>query len=220
MKSSKEIMAANIQRNMRRLGLSRKELSQALNVPYTTVTDWIHARTYPRIDKIERMANYFGVEKADLVEDPDAHTLAQPTCQIPTYDSVPGTWNTRIPLERKMTGNIVSDVPVLTDLSNRNMTASSVPTVFEITVSDDSMNHARILEGDTVLIRSQSDIKDGQIAAVSVDDEIMLRRVYRDDDRITLTADNPACPPQIFQGEDLARIHILGEAIRLISDII
>ncbi len=35
----------------------------------STFSDWVHARTYPRIDKIEAMSNYFGVSKADLVEE-------------------------------------------------------------------------------------------------------------------------------------------------------
>lgn len=41
----------------------------------TTVSDWMHARTYPRIDKIEMMANYFGIEKSDLVEQKSSKTI-------------------------------------------------------------------------------------------------------------------------------------------------
>ena len=49
--------------------LSRQELSIAIGVKYTTLTDWINGNVYPRIDKIELMANYFGISKSDLVED-------------------------------------------------------------------------------------------------------------------------------------------------------
>ncbi len=44
-------------------------MCDALGVKYTTFTDWVKGNSYPRIDKIELMANYFGISKADLVED-------------------------------------------------------------------------------------------------------------------------------------------------------
>ncbi|HHJ7002508.1 TPA: helix-turn-helix transcriptional regulator, partial [Streptococcus pyogenes] len=48
--------------------MNPKEFSKAMNFKYSTVLDWVNAKTYPRIDKIELMANYFNVEKSDLVE--------------------------------------------------------------------------------------------------------------------------------------------------------
>ena len=66
---NKEVMAKNIQRLMNETGKSRNDLCEALGVKYTTLTDWIKGNTYPRIDKIELMANYFGVSKSDLIED-------------------------------------------------------------------------------------------------------------------------------------------------------
>ena len=39
-----------------------------LGVSYSTFSDWYNAKKYPRIDKIELLANYFGVEKSDLIE--------------------------------------------------------------------------------------------------------------------------------------------------------
>lgn len=65
---NKEIMAKNIQHYMDINGKSRQEMCQALGVKYTTFTDWVKGNVYPRIDKIELMANYFGIEKSDLVE--------------------------------------------------------------------------------------------------------------------------------------------------------
>lgn len=71
MKSSlgnKEVMASNIRKYLDRLGMNVKDFSRELGVSYSTVRDWANAVTYPRIDKIEMMANYFGVSKSDLVE--------------------------------------------------------------------------------------------------------------------------------------------------------
>lgn len=65
---NKKIMANNIRRHLDSLGLNVKDFATLMNFKYTTVLDWVNAKTYPRIDKIELMANYFKVDKSDLVE--------------------------------------------------------------------------------------------------------------------------------------------------------
>lgn len=65
---NKKIMANNIRRHLDNLGLNVKDFAALMNFKYTTVLDWVNAKTYPRIDKIELMANYFKVDKSDLVE--------------------------------------------------------------------------------------------------------------------------------------------------------
>ena len=66
---NKEIMANNIQYYMDMYQKTRQDMCDALGVKYTTFSDWVNAKAYPRIDKIELMANYFGISKADLVEE-------------------------------------------------------------------------------------------------------------------------------------------------------
>ena len=66
---NKEIMASNIRYYMKKRNKERKDICKDLGFKYTTFSDWINAKKYPRIDKIEMLANYFGVEKSDLVED-------------------------------------------------------------------------------------------------------------------------------------------------------
>lgn len=68
MLGNKDIMAHNIEYYMNKHGKTRNEMCQALGVKYTTFTDWVKGNSYPRIDKIELMANYFGISKSDLVE--------------------------------------------------------------------------------------------------------------------------------------------------------
>ena len=65
---NKEVMAKNIKYYLRANGVSQTDMCNTLGFKMSTVSDWLHARTYPRIDKIELMANYFGIEKSDLVE--------------------------------------------------------------------------------------------------------------------------------------------------------
>lgn len=73
---NKQIFAKNLQYYMDMRNVTRNDLCEALGVKYTTLTDWVNAKTYPRIDKIELMARYFGISKADLVEERSAKEQA------------------------------------------------------------------------------------------------------------------------------------------------
>ena len=66
---NKQVMAKNIRYYMEKNRLNATDLALELDFKYSTVLDWLKANTYPRIDKIEMMANYFKIEKSDLVED-------------------------------------------------------------------------------------------------------------------------------------------------------
>lgn len=65
---NKEIFAENLNYYMDRDGISQKELSEVTGVATSTVNDWAKAKKYPRIDKIELLANYFRILKSDLIE--------------------------------------------------------------------------------------------------------------------------------------------------------
>jgi len=61
-------MARNLTYYMERSGKMQKDLAEIAGVAPSTFSDWIKAKKYPRIDKIEILANYFGIEKSDLIE--------------------------------------------------------------------------------------------------------------------------------------------------------
>ena len=66
---NREIMAANIRRYLMLTGKTQKEVCKDLGIKEMTFSDWVNAKTYPRIDKIEKLSNYFHIQKADLVEE-------------------------------------------------------------------------------------------------------------------------------------------------------
>lgn len=66
---NKEIFAKNLRKYMRQFNKDRSAMVEELGFKYTTFNDWFHGKTYPRIDNIEKIANYFGVSKADLIEE-------------------------------------------------------------------------------------------------------------------------------------------------------
>lgn len=67
--ANKEVMARNIKKYMELLQVNATEICKSLQIKQNTFSDWVNAKTYPRIDKIEAMANYFGIRKSDLVEE-------------------------------------------------------------------------------------------------------------------------------------------------------
>jgi len=66
---NKEILSKNLKHYIEKSGKDRRELAETWGFPYSTVTDWINGKKYPRIDRIEVMADYFGILKSDLIEE-------------------------------------------------------------------------------------------------------------------------------------------------------
>ena len=65
---NKNVFASNLKRYMEVKGKNRNDISEALGISYFTVSDWVNGKKYPRLDKVEKLANYFGVQKSDLIE--------------------------------------------------------------------------------------------------------------------------------------------------------
>lgn len=68
---NKSVIAKNLTYYVNRSGKTQKELSEIVGVATSTFNDWMKGKKYPRIDKIEILANYFGILKSDLIEDTD-----------------------------------------------------------------------------------------------------------------------------------------------------
>lgn len=66
---SKEVFAKNLRMYMERNGKTQKEMAEIVGVSAPTFNEWLKAKKYPRIDKIEKLANYFGILKSDLIEE-------------------------------------------------------------------------------------------------------------------------------------------------------
>lgn len=90
---------------------------------------------------------------------------------------------------------------------------------FCLSAEGDSMINAGIDSGDTVLIREAPIVDNGQIAAVIIDDEATLKRVYyyKDKNKLVLQAENPRYEPLVFTNEELNTIRILGKAVAVIK---
>lgn len=86
---NKEIFAKNLQYYMKINNKTRTDVCRDLEIPYSTFTDWCNANIYPRIDKIQLLANYFSIQKADLVENKEkTDKLGNPVTPIPILGTV------------------------------------------------------------------------------------------------------------------------------------
>ena len=74
---NKEILSRNLKRYIDSSGKDRRQLADIWGYPYSTVSEWVNGKKYPRIDRIEKIADYFGITMADLIEDRSADDAEQ-----------------------------------------------------------------------------------------------------------------------------------------------
>lgn len=67
--SHREIFSKNLNRKMKEAGITRTDICDSLGFSYYTVTDWVKGKKMPRMDKIEKLAKYFGCLISDLIEE-------------------------------------------------------------------------------------------------------------------------------------------------------
>lgn len=210
---NKKVMAKNIQYYLDKNGLTRKKLASDLNISYTTLSSWLQADSYPRIDKIEMMANYFKISKADLVENHDKKVPASNMEYLYNSDTVV----MQIPLLGDITcGDPITPEENIEDYIPETYQKDNVPsgTLFALRAKGHSMEPT-IPDGSTVIVRQQPSVEDGEIAAVLVDDETRatLKRVKHSNGVVMLQPDNRDYDPIVltptFPGK------ILGKAIKV-----
>ena len=207
-RSSKTILSRNIRHYMEQNNKTRNEMCKALGVKYTTFADWVNAKTYPRIDRIEQMAAYFGIEKSDLLEE-RLPTGAIPYQKHPTQPiPIVGVVSCGIPLLAE------DNIEGYYETSLQDITSGE--TYFWLRAKGDSMINVGIHEGDLLLIRQQNDVDSGDIAVVSINgDDATLKRVIKKENALILQPENPSYETKIFVGEEMASVHIRGRLMKL-----
>ena len=199
---NKEIMAKNIKRNMDKHGVRPTDICGTLKIPMPTFSDWINAKTYPRIDKIELMANYFGIEKSDLVEDKKVRTKKG------NIINVLGRVAAGIPIEAI---EEVIDTEEITDEMART------GDFFGLKIKGDSMI-PNICDGDVVIVRQQDDAENGEIVIATVNGtDATCKRLRKYKGGIELIANNPTYEPLEFSNQEILEkpVRIIGKVVEL-----
>lgn len=200
---NKEIMAKNITYYMDLHNKTRNDMCKALGVKYTTFTDWVKGNSYPRIDKIELMANYFGIEKSDLVENRSSKKKSN-SVKIPVLGRVAAG----IPLEA---------IEEIIDTEEIEEELAATGDFFGLQIHGDSMQ-PRMQEGDIVIVRKQNDAESGDtVIALINGDDATCKKLKKIDGGIMLIANNPAYEPMIFTYDDIKNkpVQIIGRVMEL-----
>ena len=206
-----------------RMRTRRKEL----NIPAENIAEYlgISAATVYRYEKgdIEKVPGTILEPLAKILRTTPAYLMGweeeSPTLDdLAQYGIMPITTK-RIPF----LGEIACGEPIFTDEDRESYVeiGTNINADFCLRCKGDSMINARILNGDIVFIRKQEMVDNGEIAAVIIGDDATLKRVfyYPEVEQLTLLAENPNNPPQVYQKGELEQVRILGKAVAFQSDV-
>lgn len=209
MTNQKKQFADNLQAQMSKKGIDRYQLCRDLGFKYSTVSEWLSANKYPRIDKIEMLAQYFGIKKSDLIEGTSSNaeiiSTGENIYKIPLFNSVSAGFGAYA------CSDIVDYIPLY--INN----PVDVPEMLCIKVEGNSM-YPKIEDGDIIVVRKQDSVDSGSIAVVLVDgEEGFVKRVVYDNETIELQSINPEYEPKIFKGRDVLRVRVVGLVRQIIK---
>lgn len=199
--------------------LTQDELAKQLNTTKQTIYKYENnVVTNIPSDKIEKMAELFGVNPGYLMGWEGDHFSGEKTDII--FDNIFPISIKKFPL----LGEIACGEPIFAneDRESYVLSGTEIDADFCLKAKGDSMIGARIFDGDIVFIKETEMVDNGEIAAIVIDDEVLLKRFYYfpDESLLTLQSENPKYPPKNYTNEQLDHIRVLGKAVAFQSDII
>ncbi len=168
----------------------------------------------PTLTALEKLAKGMGITLTELLTMADDMPVS--------LESFPSATNI-FPLPQTkvipLLGDIACGEPILAEenIDDYIKLDKDILADFALRCKGDSMINARIFDGDIVYIRQQPDVENGEIAAVLIDNEATLKRVYKYPHRIELRAENPTIKPFEYSDDEMNNIHILGKAVAFTS---
>lgn len=196
-----------ITKNLRRIlyekDITAAEMSRALGIRQTTISNWMNGVRTPRGDNLDMLCDFLHVSRSDLVEE---HTEKKPmVIKVPVLGYVAAG----IPIE------MIEDVQDYEELDPE--TFDPAYQYFGLTIRGDSMT-PKIDDGDIVIVRKQPDAESGQLVIVAVNgDNATCKRLRKHHDGIELVPANPHYQPVFYSNEDVRRlpVTILGVVVEL-----
>ena len=205
---NKDIMAKNIKHYMETNNITRSELCAALNIKYSTMSEWINGNAYPRIDKIELMANYFGINKSDLIEDKSETTTEETFKRKDVKIPVLGEVAAGVPIEA------IEDIIDYEEITEE---MAQTGEFFGLKIKGDSM-YPRICDGDVVIVRQQNSCNTGDVVVVLVNGEAAtVKKIRKQKDGIMLIPFNTSFEPMFFSNEEIQGlpVNVIGKVVEL-----
>lgn len=215
---NKEVLANNLKYYMDKHNVTRNDLVDDLNIAYMTISDWINAKTYPRIDKIEMLAHYFQIEKSDLIEYRgnkniiddivDISSQLQEVRQQKVYNYAENELEEQRYLEEhhdEYHGQTAAGAPIEGQQPIPFVGAETV----NLLVNGDSME-PDFYDGDIIKYHPQPELENGEIGVFAVNGGITMKKFKRNSD-IRLESLNKKYEDIVIQETD--DFSILGKVI-------
>lgn len=187
-------------------GLNMREAARQLGMPYTTYVNYEKGTREPNSETLINLAKFYGTSIDYLLcksDSPLGRDIPPGFEPMPKMKKVP------------LIGSIACGEPITAEQNIEKMV--DVPEYircdFSLTCHGDSMVDAGIHDKDVVYIRIQPEVENGEIAAVRIDGEATLKRVYYNPGTLTLMPANPAYAPMVYTGPQLEEVHIEGKAV-------
>ena len=214
-----EVFIKRLQTSMDQSKINQSELAELSGISKQRISGYIKGEYEPKSKPIYALAKALGVSASWLMglneDDTSGTPSPDPNAELyAKYPNIKPIKKVRIPI----LGNIACGEPTFADEEHETYieTDGHIQADFCLTCAGDSME-PKLQNGDIVFIRKQNAVDDGQIAAVLIEDEATLKRVYYDrpNNILRLIAENPKYDPLIYSGEQLNRVRILGKAVSL-----
>lgn len=205
----------------KRKGFTLEQLADVYNKQFDgalskgTLSKYEHEKQEPMISTVGNLASILDVSVDYLIDDTD-------NMQI---DNISNFNKYGIhPIKTKkfpMLGEIACGKPIYCNEDYETFIEASadINADFCLVARGDSMINARIFDGDIVFIKEQPVVESGEVAAVIVNDEATLKRVYIKPDKIILRPENPIYDDIIYEKEEMNTVRILGKAIAFQSSV-
>ena len=181
----KKIFSKNLCHLLQAHGKNQSDLIKDLGFTKSAVSSWCRGTRIPRMDKVEELARYFGIQKSDLIEDQSERLVQKEVTAL------------RIPILRRIPAGI--PIEAIDDIKGWEEISASLSAdgrqYFGMIVEGDSMA-PKYLEGDRIIIEITADCESGNDCIVYIDDlDATLKRVIKNDSGVILQSLNPAYEP-------------------------
>lgn len=199
----KEIFAENLNRLVNSRNLSQREIATRINVSPQTFNTWMQGKAIPRMGKIQLLADYFKIEKSDLIEKKTNVTLSQ-GIKIPVLGTVPA-------------GIPISAVEDILDYEEIPQSWANQGQFFALKIKGDSME-PRMISGDVAIVKQQSDADSGDVVIALVNgNEATCKKLEKTNNGIMLISTNTKYAPMFFSNEQINELPvvILGKVVEL-----
>ena len=205
----KKVFSENLKKQLSEKRITQKLLKDSLDemgfdIKQQNFANWVRGVAYPRDENIiNAICIILSCSRSDLI--PDLTQKPHPSFLEVTKKKFP------------VLGEVAAGKPIYMN-EDRDvfiMADSDIEADYCLIARGDSMEDIGIKNGDIVFIKTCSELRDGEVGVVAIDDEATLKRIRYDklNQKLFLISENKKYPPMEFYGEQLEHIHILGKAV-------